>query len=537
MGSISTIVVTTGFGASLIFLRRTQADIPLITVLLLALAIYILYRSFIYPYYISPYRQVPTVPGCPLWGHGFELVRTDYRCLQGWHETHGLVVRYFFPFGKEALSIADGEILQHILVKAPGNYQRPLLCKKFMGLLLGENGLVLTEGREHFHQRKALNPQFSSTSIKRLAPQVWRKALLLAKTWEQKIVDNKDRPLLLEVTQWTERMTLDVITAAGFGVDANTLGDEDHPLRKAVSMSDYAVLGLIFARLVQFLDRLPGMKKLLNRAFTSKEQPCTLQEFAASIVNRTAKDNEIDDYVLFSPKCYIRDLHAAGTTGIDSNAIREQIQTLLFAGSDTTAVSLAWTLHLLSKHQNIQNRLREEIQAHISLISTDSNCGTVDSSMIDMGQLGFLSNVCRESLRLLPPVPAIQRKSLSDDRIKNFQIFKGVSIIVPIRAINRLSQYWGVSANIFDPDRWDSLPKVYSTTTFMSFNRGARGCIGRSFAETEMKIALCVLLNRFKFEPHPSFPDPEYSTRTRITSRPKDGIHLNVSMAESYVPV
>jgi cytochrome P450 len=90
--------------------------------------------------------------------------------------------------------------------------------------------------------------------------------------------------------------------------------------------------------------------------------------------------------------------------------------------------------------------------------------------------------------------------------------------------------YWGPTADKFDPDRWDNLPDSYTKNAFMTFLQGPRGCLGRKFAETEMKILLCCLLSMYSFEQDKSIEDPENLKMWRLVLRPRDGVRLNITL-------
>lgn len=84
---------------------------------------YVFYYSWIYPYYISPLRAVPTGPGFPLWSQTFTIVKEEVGVPQRiWHERYGPIIRYFYPLGTERISVADDEALNHMLVKNSYNY-------------------------------------------------------------------------------------------------------------------------------------------------------------------------------------------------------------------------------------------------------------------------------------------------------------------------------------------------------------------------------------------------------------------------------
>lgn len=135
-----------------------------------------------------------------------------------------------------------------------------------------------------------------------------------------------------------------------------------------------------------------------------------------------------------------------------------------------------------------------------------------------------MDKVCRESLRYIPPIPMTVRESIADDQLAGYHIPAGTVIYMLANAINRLPMYWGPTANEFDPDReWASVPNAY-----MTFLQGPRGCVGRKFAEMEMKILLCCLLSWYDFEMDTSVQDPETLKMWRLVLRPRDGVSLKV---------
>lgn len=104
-----------------------------------ALFLFVVYRSWIYPFYLSPLRHIPTAPGFPLWGHFWEVITTEVGVPQReWHAKYGGIVRYFFPFGSERLSVTDDDALKQITTRNPYNYPKPLRVKLWMMPALGE---------------------------------------------------------------------------------------------------------------------------------------------------------------------------------------------------------------------------------------------------------------------------------------------------------------------------------------------------------------------------------------------------------------
>lgn len=110
----------------------------------IAIIIWTLYHGWLYPTYLSPLRHIPTVPGFPLWGHFFTIITTEVGVVQReWHTKYGGIVRYYFPFGAERLSIADDDAIKQMTVRNPYNFPKPVRAKLWMMPILGEGMIRL----------------------------------------------------------------------------------------------------------------------------------------------------------------------------------------------------------------------------------------------------------------------------------------------------------------------------------------------------------------------------------------------------------
>ena len=114
------------------------------------------------------------------------------------------------------------------------------------------------------------------------------------------------------------------------------------------------------------------------------------------------------------------------------------------------------------------------------------------------------------------------------DIINGQEIPKGTIVFIPIAAINFDEEVWGPDVDSFNPDRWEKLPDKVSNYNYLTFLQGPRSCIGRRFAETEMKVLLAALIQRLKFEEVEKGRVVE--KQAIITTRPKGGkMFLKVS--------
>lgn len=502
---------------------------PLAAILCLHILVW---RSWIYPYYVSELRHVPTVKGFPLWGQFLDIITEECGVPQRrWHQSHGPVIRYFFPFGAERLSVADDDALKHMTARNPYNYPKPLRAKLWMMRILGE-GVLLAEGEEHKHQRKALAPAFSTQSIKALEPVFWGKSLMLANSWLEIMRCDGVKTQSFEVLEWLNRATLDIIGKAGFGDDIDSLEKPDIPIREAYRLVfAFDTWSHVLHGLQSFIPISKYLPAKMNRDLDTSRR--IIVGKANEIIRkkqREAQDNtggrDIMALIAKTNKRLLDD----GEKGLSFEAMRDQIMTFLGAGHDTTATGVAWTLHLLSTHPDMQSRLRKEIREYLPfLFDPTSRSDTTGLAGANADQLPYLNNVCRESLRYIPPIPMTVRESIADDTLAGYRIPAGTIVYILANAINRLPAYWGPTADRFDPDRWDRLPETWTQNSFMTFLHGPRGCIGRKFAETEMKILLCCLLSVFEFRPDVTTANPEEWKMWRLVLRPKYGVSLKVT--------
>lgn len=528
-------VIATASAASFAWARHAEA--PALSVVATTLAIVVpLYLvawvSFIFPFYISELRHVPTVPSFPLWGNFFDIITQECGLPQRkWHNEHGPIIRYFFPFGAERLSIADDQALKQMTVKNPYNYPKPVRAKLWMARILGE-GVLLAEGQEHVHQRKALAPGFSIQSIRALTPVFWEKSLLMAKCWRQEMTAEGVTTKSFEVLEWLNRTTLDIIGQAGFGYPIESLENPETPIREAYRLVfAFDIASRILHGIQAFIPASKHIPAKMNRDMETSRG--IILDKATEIINEKveqAENNTGGHDILALIARDNKKMKAMGEPGLSFETMRDQVMTFLGAGHDTTATGVAWTIHLLSTHPEIQSRLREEVKDYMPfLFDKETRFDAAHLALADADKLPYMDNVCRESLRYIPPIPMTVRQSIADDNLGGYKVPGNTVIYVLANAINRLPMYWGDNADSFDPDRWDDLPKTFTPNAFMTFLQGPRGCVGRKFAETEMKILLCCLLSMYEFKRDFSTMDPEEGKMWRLVLRPRDGVTVKVT--------
>ena len=485
------------------------------------------WHGFLLPLYFSKLRHIPTVPGCPLWGHIAPVIFEECGVPQRrWHRQYGPVIRYFFPLGFERLSLAGETAIKHLTAKNPYNFPKPVRAKLWMVRILG-NGVLLAEHAEHVTQRKALTPGFSVSAVRSFTPIFWEKALQMTEMQLCEMEDSGSEVMPMEVLEWLNRCTLDIIGKAGFSFEIGSLENDGVPIRHAYRLVFNFELGSrILHGLQAFFPQSKHLPAQMNRDMEAARSIIT--EKATGILHEkldsAERNPDAKDILSLIAQENLR-IKAKGEAGLSFDTMRDQVMTFLGAGHDTTATGVAWTIHMLSIHPEMQDQLRDEIRKHMPfLFDPDWRYNAKELEEVDADALPYLDKVCRESLRFIPPIPMTVREAVNDDVIDTFHIPSGTVIYMFANAINRMEEFWGDDADDFDPERWDHLPSTAGPNAFMTFLQGPRGCLGRKFAEVEMKILVCVMLSRWEFERDYVSEDPEDWKMWRLVLRPRDGV-------------
>lgn len=208
----------------------------------------------------------------------------------------------------------------------------------------------------------------------------------------------------------------------------------------------------------------------------------------------------------------------AGNT-LSHKDIREEVDTFMFEGHDTTAAALNWSLFLLGSHPEVQKKVQKEL---------DDTFGQSDRpvTMDDMKKLRYLEAVVKEALRLFPSVPFFARTVTEDCNIRGYAIPKGVNIIIVPFALHRDPEHFPEPEE-FKPERF--LPENASGRNpyaYIPFSAGLRNCIGQRFALMEEKVVLAAILRNFTVKANQNRDD--IVLLGELILRPEDGIWIEL---------
>ncbi|KAK4841196.1 hypothetical protein QYF36_000469 [Acer negundo] len=205
------------------------------------------------------------------------------------------------------------------------------------------------------------------------------------------------------------------------------------------------------------------------------------------------------------------------TNKITIDDMIDECKTFYIGGHETTTSLLTWTILLLAIHTDWQEKLRKEVFELFGKQNPKSD---------SIGRLKTMSMVVNETLRLYPPAVQIMRRINREVRLGKLTLPVNMEAYIPIIAVHHNPDIWGEDVHLFNPHRFSQgLAKATNNNTaaFLPFGLGPRTCVGFNFAITEAKIALSMILQRYKFNLSPNYI---HSPTQILTTCPQHGLQI-----------
>ncbi|KAJ5090037.1 Cytochrome monooxygenase FUM15 [Penicillium argentinense] len=495
----------------------------------------LVYRLFLYPAFFTPLKYIQT-PGNRNWlkgNAGTIFLETPLVRLKEWVKTmpNDGLLRYYIVGNMERVILTSPKALSELLVTKAYDFEKPETLRQSLRRIVGD-GVLLTEGDEHKIQRKNLMPAFAYRHIKDLYPVFWAKSVEMVKLIEKELPARKDN--IVQVSDWSSRATLDIIGVAGMDHDFNSL---ELPFNK-LTMSYKSIFKSpsVFTKFLFALAMITGQLTLLQSLPTQRNKDINaggeaIRDVARQMIKE--KKEKMKNNPDTQAGVDIISVAMANGTFDDENLV-DQLMTFLGAGHETTSSAMQWAVYALSKHPEVQARLREEIRANLPSIS-DPNAEAIDAAKID--SLPYLHAVCNEVLRFHPSVPSTVRIAVKDTTLLGKPIPKGTFFVIAPEVVNHMEELWGPDANEFNPDRFMGPGKANtgganSNYSFLTFLHGPRSCIGQGFAKAELACLLAATVGRFTFELKD--PDAKLELREGATVSPRDGVLAKFTALEGW---
>ena len=408
-------------------------------------------------------------------------------------------------FNISSVTVWSPEYAKLILFAKDSDLEKANLGQSLTDRFLGDS-ILLANGDTWKAHKTALSPAFTYKHIQSIIPTF----VDIAKSLETKLFDETEIESSIAIGEWIKKATLDAIGRGGFGFNFKALNEG----AESKEIKQYESLIKEFSNPIHFFERLDRL--LGSRAKIDNQ----LAEFEAFMQNLITTKREIirDAGESWKPEDILDFLLSAEQNhSLSDRQIAHDMNTFFIAGHETTAGALTSCLHLLAKHPEVQDKLREEIFAV---------CGNDDPTQEDIKKIDYLNYCIKETLRLVPPAFGVTRTATRDQEIGDLHVSKGTLMFINMFSIQRAKDIYGEDADDFKPERFEDRDSIPSGA-FMPFSIGTRQCIGNNFAMLEMKSFLAVLVQRFKFSLDPKSKPANIFVGTVLTMTP--GSHLLVT--------
>jgi len=359
-----------------------------------------------------------------------------------------------------------------------------------LGPMLGQRSIFMLEGAPHTRERKLLMPPMHGDRMRAYADGI----VDVARRRFGAVVD-APRVSALELAQG---ISLEVITRAIFGARDDASAAR---LQRAVVEMVEASSPLMF--FMPFLQReLGGVGPWarFRRRFVAVDALLQAQIDAA-------RHNPGADVC----SLLVQSRYDDGEAMADAS-IRDELRTMLFAGHETTAITIAWVIELLHRSPETLARAQAEIDA----LGPDPGGEA-------LAKLEYLDAVCKEAMRLYPVVTEVLRVLRAPLQLGAFEVPAGTGVSASALLAHRREELYPEPER-FVPTRF--LERRFSPFEYLPFGGGHRRCIGAAFATFEMKIVLGVALARHRIallDARPPVP-----VRRSVTMAPSGGVPICV---------
>ncbi|MFD7664526.1 cytochrome P450 [Streptomyces sp. NPDC059788] len=427
----------------------------------------------------STRHTAPAIPGptgVPFLGSMFDLRRSTLDTFARARREHGDVVRFVAgPPGLRSVfhGVFSPEGSQQVLASEAANFRKDHPFYEEVRQSFG-NGLLTSQDADYLRQRRVVQPLFTKRRVDGYAAAVASEAQAVAERWRTPPGGTVD--LVGEMN----RLALRTVSRILFGTDVEAAVATVH--RCFPVINKYVVRRGFSPRNPPRHWPTPGNRRAA--AATAELNAVCDRIVAARRAGGEPGDDDGADLLSLLSRA-----GDAADGGLDATEIREQVLVFLLAGHETTATSLAFTLHLLARHPEEQTPVREEIHAVL---------GGRDPEAADLDRLPRLTRALKEAMRLYPAAPVVSRRGVAATEIGGYRIPDGADVIVSPWVTHRHPGLWE------DPERFDPLrftPEREAARhryAWFPFGGGPRACIGQHFSMLESVLAAAVLLRSYE---------------------------------------
>ncbi|XP_055925169.1 cytochrome P450 4C1-like [Argiope bruennichi] len=386
------------------------------------------------------------------------------------------------------------------------------------------HGLLTSTGAKWRSRRKLLTPCFHFRILDDFLPTLNEQSMILVKK-----LQSHQHQDFVDITPLMVLCTLDIVCETVMGTHIGAQKGENSDYVTAVhNLGDFFNQRFIrpwlwsdalfrISSLGRKFDRdLSILHNFTEKVIREKKNERLSQEH---IFREQSPDDEFKNKRRRALMDLLLDLHFDGHQ-LSEDDIKEEVDTFMFEGHDTTAMGLTFALYCIGLYPEVQKKIHEELEVIFG------NNKQRPITMDDVRSMKYLEYAIKESQRLYPSVPIIGRKLNEDIHYQSYVIPKGITAHCQIVSLHRRSDIYE-NAEIFDPERFmpDNVLKRHPYA-FLPFSAGPRNCIGQRFAMLEEKVIISNILRHFRVKSLD--PRDKIHIKVEFILRPAEPIRLKL---------
>jgi cytochrome P450 len=433
------------------------------------------------------FEDLPSPRQVPLLGHLWQIQPTRFhQQLEAWCHTFGDVFRLQLGRRVRVVVLGDHRAIAQVLRDRPDGFRRTERLQDVwleMGLL---PGLFGANGEDWQRQRRMVMHAFDPAHVRRYHPQLQRVAQHLVTRWQGAAAQGQS----IELQGDLMRFTVDAIAGLAFGAEVDTLSSDEDVIQRHLNH----LFPILFRRVFSPLPWWRWFPNADDRAL--RDSVPAINTAVAGFIRQARERLLADPARREAPANLLEAMLVAADapdSGITDRQVAGNVLTMLLAGEDTTANTLAWLIHLLWQHPEELARVTDEVRR----VCPPGHAATMD----ELAGFEHLEACAHEAMRLKPVAPMNALQALRPTEVAGVQIEPGMLVMAVMRH-DPMRDECVPDAAAFRPSRWLEVGSADTSASHpkrvsMPFGAGPRICPGRYLALLEIKTAMAALLTNF----------------------------------------
>ncbi len=398
--------------------------------------------------------RLPDGPGTPKLVNGFFFLISQQRSIRRLQSRYGDAYTVDLPVIGKTVVVSNPELVKAVYTAKPTVLHGG---KNPLGSLLGPGSLFSMDEDRHLEERRTLLPPFHGDRMRSYESLIEEEALHALGSWPE----NQEFATITTFQQ----ITLRVILRAVFGAEGTELSDLEELLPGMTALGQRLVTIPILRR--DFGRRSPGGRyDAMRRRY---------DRIVEALIEKRLADPELGERIDIL-SLMLAPLKEAGAE-IDRSDVADELLTLLVAGHETTASSLAWAVERLRRHPDVLRRLEQEAEGEDATLRTAT---------------------ILEVHRARPVIGATGRIAMQPFELGEWHLPPGTRVVTQAATLHRDNRFHP-NAERFDPDRY--VGRKPDTYAWIPFGGGIRRCLGAAFAQLEMDVVIRAMLRHFELQP------------------------------------